>query len=214
MSQELINAIADMDEEGALALTRDLLAAGTTPTAILDACRAAMEVVGNRFEHGEYFIPELILAGEMLKGVSAEVKPYMTGSQAAANKRGKVVIGTVKGDIHDIGKDIVVFMLDVNGFEVVDLGIDVPVQTFVDKVAEVKPQVVALSGFLTLAFDSMKETVDAFTAAGLRDGVKIMVGGGTVDEQVCKYAGADAYGLDAMAAVTLAKGWIPEAIYA
>ncbi len=207
MSEQLINAIADMDEEGAIALTKELLAAGAAPAAILDDCRAAMELVGSRFEHGEYFIPELILAGEMLKGVSAEVKPYLTAGQAEVKKLGKVVIGTVKGDIHDIGKDIVVFMLDVNGFEVHDLGIDVPVQAFVDKIAAVKPQVVALSGFLTLAFDSMKETVAAIAAAGLRDGVKIMVGGGTVDEQVCRYAGADAFGADAMAAVTLAKGW-------
>ncbi len=208
MSDQLINAIADMDEEGAIALTKELLAAGASPTAILDDCRAAMELVGKRFEHGEYFIPELILAGEMLKGVSAEVKPYLTGGQADVKKLGKVVIGTVKGDIHDIGKDIVVFMLDVNGFEVHDLGIDVPVQAFVDTIAAVKPQVVALSGFLTLAFDSMKETVAAIERAGLRAGVKIMVGGGTVDEQVCKYAGADAFGADAMAAVTLAKSWI------
>ncbi len=208
MSDQLINAIADMDEEGAIALTKELLAAGASPTAILDDCRAAMELVGKRFEHGEYFIPELILAGEMLKGVSAEVKPYLTGGQADVKKLGKVVIGTVKGDIHDIGKDIVVFMLDVNGFEVHDLGIDVPVQAFVDTIAAVKPQVVALSGFLTLAFDSMKETVAAIEKAGLRAGVKIMVGGGTVDEQVCKYAGADAFGADAMAAVTLAKSWI------
>ncbi len=208
MSDQLINAIADMDEEGAIALTKELLAAGASPTAILDDCRAAMELVGKRFEHGEYFIPELILAGEMLKGVSAEVKPYLTGGQADVKKLGKVVIGTVKGDIHDIGKDIVVFMLDVNGFEVHDLGIDVPVQAFVDTIAAVKPQVVALSGFLTLAFDSMKETVAAIERAGLRAGVKIMVGGGTVDEQVCKYAGADAFGADAMAAVTLAKGWM------
>jgi len=208
MSEQLINAIADMDEEGALALTRELLDRGATPTAILDDCRAAMEIVGKRFEAGEYFIPELILAGEMLKGISAEVKPHMTSAQADVKKLGKVIVGTVKGDIHDIGKDIVVFMLDVNGFEVHDLGIDVPAQAFVEKIAEVKPQVVALSGFLTLAFDSMRETVAAIQAAGLRDQVKIMVGGGTVDQQVCAYAGADAFGADAMAAVSLAKGWI------
>ncbi len=206
MSEQLINAIADMDEEGALALTKELLAAGTAPAAILDACRTAMGVVGQRFEAGEYFIPELILAGEMLKSISAEVKPHMTAGQAVV-KDATVVVGTVKGDIHDIGKDIVVFMLDVNGFEVHDLGIDVAPQAFVDKIVEVRPQVVALSGFLTLAYDSMKETVAAITAAGLRDGVKIMVGGGTVDEQVCRYAGADAFGADAMAAVTLAKSW-------
>ena len=207
MSEKLVNAIAEMDEDQALALTKELLDAGTPPPEILADCRAAMELVGKRFECGEYFIPELILAGEMLKSIAAEVKPYMTGAQEAAKKGAKVIVGTVKGDIHDIGKDIVVFMLDVNGFEVYDLGIDVPVQTFVDKIAEVKPAVVALSGFLTLAYDSMKETVGAIEAAGLRDGVKIMVGGGTVDEQVCRYAGADAFGLDAMAAVSLAKQW-------
>jgi methanogenic corrinoid protein MtbC1 len=208
MSQELIDAIANMDEEGALALTKDLLAAGASPNAILDDCRSAMEVVGSRFEHGEYFIPELILAGEMLKNVSAEVKPYMTTAQEASNKLGKVLVGTVKGDIHDIGKDIVVFMLDVNGFDVKDLGIDVPVDNFVNAVRDWQPQVVALSGFLTLSYDAMKETVAALDAAGLRNGVKIMVGGGTVDEAVCKYAGADAFGMDAMSAVSLAKGWV------
>jgi methanogenic corrinoid protein MtbC1 len=208
MSQELIDAIANMDEEGALALTKDLLAAGASPTQILDDCRSAMEVVGSRFEHGEYFIPELILAGEMLKNVSAEVKPYMTGAQEASNKLGKVLVGTVKGDIHDIGKDIVVFMLDVNGFDVKDLGIDVPVENFVDAVRDWQPQVIALSGFLTLSYDAMKDTVAALDAAGLRNGVKIMVGGGTVDEQVCKYAGADAFGMDAMSAVSLAKSWV------
>jgi methanogenic corrinoid protein MtbC1 len=207
MSEKLVNAIAEMDEDQALALTKELLDAGTPPPEILADCRAAMELVGKRFECGEYFIPELILAGEMLKSIAAEVKPYMTGAHEAAKKGARVIVGTVKGDIHDIGKDIVVFMLDVSGFEVTDLGIDVPVETFVDKIAEVKPAVVALSGFLTLSYDAMKETVGAIAAAGLRDGVKIMVGGGTVDDQVCRYAGADAFGLDAMAAVSLAKQW-------
>ena len=206
MADKLVNAIADMNEDEALALARQLLDAGTPPVEILDDCRAAMEVVGKRFEQGQYFIPELILAGEMLKSISAEVKPHLHGG-SDAKKGAAVVIGTVKGDIHDIGKDIVVFMLDVNGFQVYDLGIDVPPQAFVDKIAEVKPQVVALSGFLTLSYDSMKETVAAIQAAGLRDGVKIMVGGGTVDEQVCTYAGADAFGSDAMAAVSLARQW-------
>lgn len=208
MTEQLIAAIADMEEEQALAHARQLLAAGTPPAAILEACRAAMEIVGKRFEQGQYFIPELILAGEMLKAISAEVKPRLAAGQTAAHKLGQVVIGTVKGDIHDIGKDIVVFMLDVNGFEVHDLGIDVPPQAFVDKIRQTGAPIVALSGFLTLSYEAMKETVAAIQAAGLREQVKIMVGGGTVDEQVCRYAGADAFGLDAMAAVTLAKQWI------
>jgi methanogenic corrinoid protein MtbC1 len=206
MSERLVSYIAEMQEEEALALAKELLDAGTPPTQILDDCRAAMTIVGKRFEEGQYFIPELILAGEMLKSISAEVKPRMAGSHDV-KKGASVIVGTVKGDIHDIGKDIVVFMLDVNGFEVHDLGIDVPPQLFVDKIAETQAPVVALSGFLTLSYDSMKETVAAIKAAGLRDKVKIMIGGGTVDDQVRQYAGADAFGLDAMAAVTLAKGW-------
>jgi methanogenic corrinoid protein MtbC1 len=206
MSEKLVSCIAEMQEEEALALAKELLSAGTPPTAILDDCRAAMEVVGKRFEEGQYFIPELILAGEMLKSISDEVKLHMRGDHDA-KKGAKVIVGTVKGDIHDIGKDVVVFMLDVNGFEVYDLGVDVAPQVFVDKITEVNPAVVALSGFLTLSYDSMKETVEAIEAAGLRGGVKIMVGGGTVDDQVRQYAGADAYGLDAMAAVTLANQW-------
>jgi 5-methyltetrahydrofolate--homocysteine methyltransferase len=119
-----------------------------------------------------------------------------------------VIIGTVAGDIHDIGKDIVVFMLDVNGFEVLDLGVDVPVQRFVDTIQESGSSVVGLSGFLTLAFQSMKDTIEAIDSAGLRDRVKIMIGGGPIDEQVRSFTGADAYGKDAMAAVELAKSWI------
>jgi len=206
MSDKLVNLIAEMEEEEALALVKELLDAGTPPLQILEDCRVAMETVGSRFEEGEYFIPELILAGEMLKSISAEVKPYFEGEEEV-KKQGKVIVGTVHGDIHDIGKDIVVFMLDVNGFEVYDLGVDVPVQTFVDKITETGAPIVALSGFLTLSFDSMKQTVEGIQAAGLREGVKIMVGGGAVDDQVRQYAGADGYGVDAMGAVSLAKQW-------
>jgi len=113
----------------------------------------------------------------------------------------------VQGDIHDIGKDIVVFMLDVNGYEVYDLGVDVAPEKFIEKMKEVKPDVIALSGFLTLSYDSMKNTIAAIEAAGLRQGSKIMIGGGTVDEQIRAFAGADAFGKDAMAAVALAKQW-------
>jgi 5-methyltetrahydrofolate--homocysteine methyltransferase len=206
MSEQLVKLIADMEEEQARALVEQMLEQGADPVAVLDDCRAAMNVVGQRFEAGEYFIPELILAGEMLKSITAEVKPRMP--QTASAKQGaRVLLGTVKGDIHDIGKDIVNFMLDVNGFQVIDLGVDVPIEKFVEQIKTVQPPIVALSGFLTLAFTSMKETVDAIVAAGLRDKVKIMVGGGTIDQQVCDYVKADAFGKDAMAAVELAKQW-------
>ena len=206
MSKVLVEAIADMREDDAIHEVNTQLETGGDPLQILEDCRQAMSLVGQRFEAGEYFVPELILAGEMLKQISTLVKPKMTQT-AGVKKHGSVVVGTVQGDIHDIGKDIVVFMLDVNGFEVYDLGVDVAPEKFIEKMKEVKPDVIALSGFLTLSYDSMKNTVAAIEAAGLRNGTKIMIGGGTVDEQIRSYAGADAFGKDAMAAVALAKSW-------
>jgi len=206
MSDELVEAIADMRDEEAVELARRLLDGGTQPAEVLEDCRTAMAIVGKRFEDEEYFIPELILAGETLRAISEIVKPRMAGGGETA-KNGRIVLGTVQGDIHDIGKDIVSFMLDVNGFEVFDLGVDVAPETFVAKVREVRPEIVALSGFLTLSFDAMKETVEALEKADLRDGVKIMIGGGTVDNNVREYSRADAYGDTAADAVNLAKGW-------
>ena len=172
---------------------------------ILEACKKAMDIIGKRFETGESFIPELIMAGEMLTEITEIIKPRMD-SEVGGEKIGKIVIGTVEGDIHDIAKDIVAFMLDINGFEVTDLGVDVPPAKFVDAVKETGAKIVGLSGFLTLAYDPMKETVTALRDAGLN--VKVMIGGGQIDEQVREYAGADAFGKDAMAAVSLAKDWI------
>ncbi len=208
MTQALVDAIVEMREDDALSIARAQLDGGTPPLEVLEDCRLAMTQVGQQFEAGEYFVPELILAGEMLREISALVKPYLAGTAAdEGTKSGKIVMGTVQGDIHDIGKDIVFFMLDVNGFAVTDLGVDVPVQTFVDKVREVQPDVVALSGFLTLSYDAMRDTIRALEEAGLRDRVKVMIGGGAVDDQIRVYAGADAFGADAMAAVALAKKW-------
>ncbi len=207
MSKELVNAIADMREEEAIQLVKDLLEKGVKPAAILDAAREAMDIIGQQYEKGIYFLPELMLAGEMMSQIAEILKPRLTESPEV-RRLGKVVIGTVKGDIHDIGKNIVVFMLDANGFEVLDLGVDVPPQKFVEAIRDFQPQVVGLSGFLTLAFDSMKETVEAIQAAGLRDKVKIMIGGGQVNEHISQYVGADAYGKDAVAGVVLAKQWV------
>ena len=207
MSEKLVDAMVNMKEKEAVQMARDMMEAGDDPVKILGACKEAMNTVGQRFEKGEYFLPELVMAGEMLKQISDIVKPKLTG-ELETERLGKVIVGTVEGDIHDIGKDIVVFMLDVNGFEVIDLGIDVPVQKFVDAIKDSDAPVVGLSGFLTLAFDSMKATVDAISEAGFRDKVKIMIGGGQIDDEVRKYTGADAFGLDAMEAVKLSKEWI------
>ena len=208
--KQLIEAIAEMREEEAFALAKAMLDRGEDPVRVLELCREAMDIVGKRFEKQEYFLPELVLAGEMLENIGAIAKPLIQEkSGAAARKLGRVLVGTVHGDLHDIGKNIVTFMLDINGFEVKDIGIDVPVAKFVEEIREFKPSVVGLSGFLTLAFDSMKETVQGIEAAGLRNELKIMIGGGQVDEAVRTYTGADAYGSNAVAAVTLCRRWIP-----
>ncbi len=207
MNGELAKAIADLKENEALRLTKERLDRGEDPNKILEESRAGMETVGKRFSAGEYFLPELVYSAEIFKQIAEIVKPKLV--KGVQSKRiGKCIIGTVAGDIHDIGKDIVVFMLDVSGFEVYDLGVDVPAQKFVEKIKETNAPIVGLSGFLTLAFDSMKETVEAIKKAGLRDKVKIMIGGGQIDEQIRKYSGADAYGRDAMTAVKLAKQWL------
>lgn len=207
MSEDLAKAMADLEEEKALEMVKKSLDAGEDPMIILGNSRKAMEIVGERFANGEYFIPDLVYSGEILRQITEMVKPKLKGA-SEVKRLGKVVLGTVVGDIHDIGLNIVDFMLDVNGFEVYNLGVDQPAQNFVDKIKETGATVVGLSGFLTLAFDSMKETVEVIKAAGLRDKVKIMIGGGQIDEEIRKYTGADAYGKDAMIGVLLAKQWI------
>ncbi len=207
MNDKLIKLMADLREQETMKMVNALIEAGVDPVTILDDARNAMEIVGKRFERCEYFIPDLMMAGEILQDITKVVKPHILQAQIGSRK-GKVLIGTVAGDIHDIGKDIVTFMLDVSGYDVLDIGIDVPVETFVEKTREFKPQVVGLSGFLTLAFDSMKLTIEALVGAGLRDGLKIMIGGGQMDDEVRKYVRADAYGKDAVAAVNLCREWI------
>jgi 5-methyltetrahydrofolate--homocysteine methyltransferase len=205
MTQKLIDAITEMREDDAVAITNEMLDGGASPADILGACKDAMDAIGQRFECGEAFIPELILAGEMMTTITGILKPRMA-EEVSGEKLGKVVLGTVEGDIHDIAKDIVGFMLDLNGFEVTDLGVDVPPAKFVDAIKETGATIVGLSGFLTLAYDPMKDTVAALKEAGLND-VKVMIGGGQIDDQIKEYTSADGYGRDAMAAVALAKEW-------
>jgi methanogenic corrinoid protein MtbC1 len=206
MPASLTDAILAMDEAEALAIVQDRLDQGAPPEEILDDAKAAMTVLGEKFACEEVFVPELIMGGEIMKGIAALVRPRII-AETETEKRGTIVVGTVHGDIHDIGKDVVVMMLEVSGYEVHDLGIDVPVEGFVAAIREKAPQVVALSGLLTLAFDSMKDTVAGIEAAGLRGQVKIMIGGSPVDEQVCSYTGADGWGRDAAAALRMAATW-------
>jgi len=207
MAGKLAKLLSDLKEPEAIEYVEKALTKDSDPMGLLGEAKEGMNIVGQRFASGKYFIPELVFSGEILKTIVQMLEPHLKKGEEA-ERLGKVIVGTVAGDIHDIGKDLVVFMLDVSGFEVTDLGIDVSAQKFVDAINNTGSTVVGLSGFLTLAFDSMKETVDAINKAGLRDKVKIMIGGGQIDEQVKSYTGADAYGKDAMEAVTLAKGWI------
>ena len=207
MTDSLVQALVEMKEAEALQRAKQLLAEGREPMNILESCSRAMEIVGQRFEKGVYFLPHLMLAGEMLKQISAMIKPLVQEQKKEA-KGGKVLIGTVEGDIHDIGKNIVIFLLEANGFDVQDLGINQKPANFVEAIKAFQPSVVGMSGLLTLAFDSMKNTVQAIEEAGLRKNVRIMIGGGVITEKIREYTGADAYAADAMAGVRLCKQWI------
>ena len=206
MSQGLTDAIVNLRMDKAVTLAQRMMADGADPLAIIAESSAAMQMIGRRFADGEAFIPELIMGGEIMKSITQEVMPE--GSvPAAESPKGTVVIGTVRGDIHDIGKDIVALMLRISGYTVHDLGTDVPVEDFVAAIKEHEAGIVGLSGLLTLAFDAMKSTVDGIAAAGLRDNVKIMIGGAPVDENVRAFTGADGWGGDAGQAVKLAAAW-------
>jgi methanogenic corrinoid protein MtbC1 len=177
--------------------------------AIIETCREAMSVIGRRFEAGEAFTPELVMAAELMKATAEQVRPRLAEG-AGSSKVGCVVLGTVKGDIHDIGKDLVGSILDAAGFEVVDLGVDVPAERFVAAIDDREGCIVALSCLLTAGFDSVREIIAAIEAAGARERVEIMVGGAPVTAKVCEYVAADGWGADAATALELAKGWAME----
>jgi 5-methyltetrahydrofolate--homocysteine methyltransferase len=204
---DFITEIVELNEDSVKELLKKRLESNEDPLKIMDDVKGAMKIIGEKFSNKEYFLPELIMSGEILRDIFEVIGPKLKESQITEEKKGRILLGTVAGDIHDIGKDVVKFMLDANGFEVLDLGVDVPAEKFVESIKDFKPQVVALSGFLTLAFDSMKEIIQKFEEAGLRDSVKIMIGGGTVDKNIVEYVSADAYGESAVEAVALASKW-------
>ncbi len=165
--------------------------AGTSPEEIIEECQAAMVEIGDSFSEGELFVSDLMMAGAMFKEVTETLNPYLKSDELGSSK-GKVVLGTVKDDIHDIGKDIVASMLTASGFEVIDLGVDVEPSAFVDALKESGASVLALSCLLASCYDSIRSTVDAVSEAGLREQISIVIGGGPIDEHVVEYSGADA----------------------
>lgn len=207
--QELTKAVGDLNEQKVLEMLKEFVASnpGSEETmAVVSACQQGMAIVGELFDAKEYFVGDLIFAGELLSSAIDILKPVLGGESTV--KVGKIVLGTVEGDLHDIGKNIFKNMAEAAGFEVVDLGIDVPASTFVEKVKEIKPEIVGMSGVLTLALDSMKKTVDALKEAGLRDGVKVIIGGNPVTEEACRVIGADAFTTNAAEGVKICQGWV------
>ena len=202
----LKNAMGDLEEDDLNALLEQAVADPETDIQkVVTACQDGMEIVGKRFEEGEYFVGDLIFAGEILTNGMEIIKPALGGSGAA--KVGKLILCTVEGDLHDIGKNIVKGMLEASGFEVIDLGIDTPAEKIIEEVKANDVSIVALSGVLTLALDAMKKTVDAMKAAGLRDGVKVIVGGAPVNEAACAVIGADEWALSPQKTVNVCRKW-------
>ena len=200
MTEELGDLILTFKRDAVLEIVERRLGAGEDPLQILDDCRRGMTLVGERFQEGDFFLAELILSAEIFKEVTAVIEPRLSRANFAQTK-GRVLIGTLQGDIHELGKNILITMLRVHGFEVHDLGVDVPPSAVVDKVRGFKPHVVGFSALITTAFPSMKEAVALLQEAGLRDSVKVMIGGGVTTAGVRDYVGADFQTTDAMEGV-------------
>jgi len=210
LSEELVNAIVNLDEKRAVEIIRRRLEAGEDPLKILEDLTRTADIIGKKYESGEFFIADLVMAGEILKEVSDPVRAKLKELGKARTPIGKLVIGTVQGDIHDIGKNIVVTMAEAAGFEVIDLGVDVAPEKFVEAIRVHEPDIVGMSGLLTVAIEFMKNTVDAIKAAGLRDKVKIIIGGGRVDQHAMEYTGADAWTTSAAVGVRIMLRWMEE----
>ncbi len=202
--ENLSQAMANLAEDEVKRLIKEKLDAGVPAGEILRECQKGMFEIGNLYEAGTYFVSELMYAGEIMKDIMVDLGPMLKGEQETESSVGKVILGTVKGDIHDLGKDVVSLMLRGAGFEVIDLGVDVAPEKFVEAIRESGATVVGMSVFLTMAYEAATATVDAIKAAGLRDKVSIMIGGGPVTDLVCEKTGSDFYGKDAVAGVNYA----------
>lgn len=200
----LYNAILEGDAKTAKAITEEAIKANVDPEKLLNDCMVpAMDEVGKKFECNEYFVPELLIAARAMKGCLELLKPSLAAQ--GSEPVGKVAIGTVKGDLHDIGKNLVAAMLEGGGFEIIDLGVDVAPEKFIEAVKEKGAQVIALSALLTTTMPSMKTTIAALKDAGVRDKVKVMIGGAPVTQQYADEIGADGYSDNASAAVKVAR---------
>ncbi|MBC3887722.1 cobalamin-binding protein [Acetobacterium paludosum] len=202
----LTQALGDLEEDQVIELLKEFAATNPSENEALEAvaaCQRGMAIVGDLFENGEYFIGDLIFAGEFLTEAINVLKPSL--GSGATKVMGTILLGTVQGDLHDIGKNIFKSMSEAAGYEVIDMGIDVKVEIFVTKAKEIKPQIIGMSGVLTLAIESMKETVDALKAVGVES--KIIIGGNPVTKESCAYVGADAFTTNAAEGIKICQGW-------
>ncbi|MBY9003152.1 MAG: cobalamin-dependent protein [Candidatus Lokiarchaeota archaeon] len=208
IEQDLVNAVIDLDENKSYGLVKKMVDDGADPNKIIEILKKGVEEIGERFSRKEYFLTELVMAGEIFQQSAKLLEPILKSMEKASKSTGTVVIGTVKGDVHDIGKNIFVTLLQVGGYEVYDLGVDIEPIKFLEKVKEKNANIVAYSGLLTVALDSMKETTELLKTNGLRDKVKIIIGGLPVDEMWMKEAGADAFTDNAFEGVKIINEWL------
>jgi len=210
MLNELRDALINLDMDKTLELVKKAIDQGFKPIEIINSMAEGMRVIGERFEKGEYFISDLIVSSEIFKEAMNILEPLIMKEKEIVKPIGRVIIGTVEGDIHDIGKNLVATMLKVNGFELIDLGVDVPPQKFVEAVKQYNPDIVGMSALLTSTMMNMRKVIEALEKEGLRDKVKIIVGGAPITEEFAKRIGADAYGENAVVSVDICKKLMEE----
>jgi len=206
---DLATAMADIEDEQVMDIVEKQVSEGRDPFLILADLKEGMDIVGQRFSDNEYFLVELVMFVVVFKRAMEKLELGLLSAQTE-NESGKIVIGTVAGDVHYIGKNLVVAFLMSNGFDVYDLGEDVPPEKFVEKLKETGAKVLALSGLITITHEVMKQTIEALNQAGIRDSVKVMIGGGDIDQSIVDYTGADAFGKDAMSSIEIARKFIEE----
>jgi 5-methyltetrahydrofolate--homocysteine methyltransferase len=207
---EIRNSLINLDIDKTLELVKKAIDQGFKPLNIINTMAEGMKVIGDMFERGEYFISDLIVASEIFKEVMKVLEPLIMKEKEVMKPVGRVVIGTIEGDIHDIGKNLVATMLRVNGFEVIDLGVDVSPQKFVEAVKQYNPDIVGMSALLTSTMMNMRKVIEALEKEGLRDKVKVIVGGAPITEEFAKKIGADAYGENAIVAVDVCRRLVEE----
>ncbi|MFX1488258.1 MAG: B12-binding domain-containing protein [Promethearchaeota archaeon] len=205
--EAITEAIANLKEDKVLKLVKEKINANEDPIKLLEACRKGIAEIGKE-DAEEIFLTDLIMAGEIFNEAVEILMPKLVSS--TSKSIGKIIIGTVEGDIHNIGKDITINFLKAEGFEVIDLGVNVSAQKFIDAIKEYNPQVVGMSGLLTLSIEPMKKIIESIISANLRNSVKIIIGGERTDEEVCNYVKADAWVNDAIKGVKIIKNWVAD----